>query len=41
MTLLINQDGIVYEKDLGKTTAQLAAAITDFNPNKTWKPVGL
>ncbi|MBV8552518.1 MAG: DUF2950 family protein, partial [Acidobacteriaceae bacterium] len=40
MTFTINQNGIVYEKDLGKTTDQLAAAMTEFNPDKTWKAVG-
>lgn len=41
MTFMINQDGVVYQKDLGKTTDQLAAAITEFNPDKSWRPVGL
>ena len=39
MTLMINQDGIVYEKDLGPQTADLAKAITEFDPDDTWKPV--
>jgi hypothetical protein len=39
MTLMINQDGTVYEKDLGAQTADLAKAITEFNPDDTWKPV--
>jgi len=39
MTFLINQSGVVYQKDLGKTTDEAAAAITEFNPDKTWKPV--
>ena len=39
MTFLINQDGVVFEKDLGKTTDQIAAALTEFNPDKTWTPV--
>jgi hypothetical protein len=39
MTLMINQDGTVYEKDLGAQTADLAKAITEFNPDATWKPV--
>lgn len=39
MTLMINQDGAVYEKDLGTQTVDLAKAITEFNPDDTWKPV--
>jgi hypothetical protein len=39
MTLIINQDGIVYQKDLGAQSADLAKAITEFNPDDTWKPV--
>jgi hypothetical protein len=39
MTLMINQDGIVYDKDLGPKTADLAKAITEFDPDDTWKPV--
>jgi hypothetical protein len=35
-TLIINQSGIVYEKDLGKDTVELAKAMTEFNPDKTW-----
>lgn len=38
-TLIVNHQGIVYEKDLGAQTATLARAITRFNPDKTWKPV--
>jgi hypothetical protein len=39
MTLMINQDGTVYEKDLGAQTAELAKAITEFDTDDTWKPV--
>jgi hypothetical protein len=39
MTLLVNQDGVVYQKDLGPNTASAAAAIKTFNPDKTWKKV--
>lgn len=38
-TFLINQLGTVYEKDLGKTTSDIAASMTEFNPDKSWKPV--
>jgi hypothetical protein len=35
----VNHDGVVYEKDLGKDTEKVAAAVTKFNPDKTWKKV--
>jgi hypothetical protein len=38
-TFIINQNGIVYEKNLGKDTANLAKAMTEFNPDKSWNPV--
>ena len=37
MTFLVNQDGVVYEKDLGPNTAAAAAKIARFNPDKSWK----
>ena len=39
MTLVINQAVVGYQKDLGKTTDEAAAAMTEFNPDNTWKPV--
>jgi hypothetical protein len=39
MTFIVNQDGIVYEKSLGQSTQSAAAAITRFNPDKTWTKV--
>jgi hypothetical protein len=39
MTLLVNHYGDVYQKDLGPKTATLAAAISDYNPDKTWSKV--
>jgi len=38
MTFIVNQDNIVYQKDLGAETANLAAAMTDFNPDDSWDP---
>jgi hypothetical protein len=35
-TFIINQDGVVYEKDLGKDTAAVAKTLNAFNPDKTW-----
>jgi hypothetical protein len=39
MTFIINQDGMLLQKDLGKATAETAAAMTEFNPDADWKPV--
>jgi Protein of unknown function (DUF2950) len=39
MTFIINQQGIVYQKDLGDQTSDLAPAITDYNPDSTWTKV--
>jgi len=41
MTFIINQNGLVYQKDLGTTTDQAAAAMTEFNPDKNWTVVEL
>jgi hypothetical protein len=38
-SFLVNQDGTVFEKDLGETTAEAAAAIDSFNPEEGWKAV--
>jgi hypothetical protein len=39
MTFIVNQQGRVYQKDLGEQTAELAKAMTEFNPDKSWTPV--
>jgi len=39
MTFIINQQGRVYEKNLGPSTAKLAAAMTEYNPDPSWKLV--
>ena len=38
MTFIVAQDGVVYEEDLGSDTKQLAAAMAEYNPDKTWQP---
>jgi hypothetical protein len=38
-TLMVNQSGAVYEKDLGATTGVLARQMTQFNPGKGWQKV--
>jgi len=37
-TFLVNQEGIVYQKDLGPNTENLAASIHEYNPDSSWKP---
>lgn len=38
-TFIVNQRGVVYEKDMGAATGTLAAQTTRFNPDKSWKAV--
>jgi hypothetical protein len=38
MTFLVGPEGIVYQKDLGEKTAELAKAMT-FDPDESWMPV--
>ena len=38
MTFIVGKDGIVYQKDLGEKTADVAAAISVYNPGDGWKP---
>lgn len=40
MTFQVNQQGIVYQEDLGPDTAALAARITAFAPDESWDPTG-
>ena len=39
MTFVVNLHGVIYEKDLGPKTADLAKAMTAINPDKTWRVV--
>lgn len=38
-TFMVSHDGVVYEKDLGVNTLDVAKGIELFNPDKTWTPV--
>jgi hypothetical protein len=38
-TFMVNQDGVVWQRDLGDDTAQLAAAIREFDPDAAWTPL--
>lgn len=39
MTLIVSHQGKVYQKDLGPKTAELAAKMTEYNPDSTWSLV--
>jgi hypothetical protein len=39
MTFLVNENGTIYQKDLGDKTADLAQQMTEYNPDKTWREV--
>jgi hypothetical protein len=41
MTFVVDQDGIVFQKDLGADTAVLAADIALFNPDTSWARIDL
>jgi len=36
MTFIINQDGVLLQKDLGKTTIETATAMNAFDPDPSW-----
>jgi hypothetical protein len=38
-SFLVNQQGILFEKDLGPDTEKLAAATTEYDPDDSWDPV--
>jgi hypothetical protein len=39
MTFMINQDGVVFQKDLGEDTARIVEQIQDFDPDGSWQPL--
>jgi hypothetical protein len=39
MTFMVNQSGVVYEKDLGSATLQAFREMQSFNPDKSWTPI--
>jgi len=38
-TFIVSNDGVVYERDLGPKTLELARRMDRFNPAKSWSPV--
>jgi len=39
MTFVVNQDGQIYQKDLGPQTAKIASEMMEYNPDNTWQAV--
>ena len=39
MSFIVDQDGVLYQKDLGPKTAELANALREYDPDKTWARV--
>jgi Protein of unknown function (DUF2950) len=39
MTFIVNHEGVVFQKDLGPPTAELAERMTAFNPDSSWTKV--
>ncbi|HEX4427110.1 MAG TPA: DUF2950 domain-containing protein [Terriglobales bacterium] len=37
MTFIVGQDGVVYEKDLGKKTEAAAKSMKEYNPSSSWQ----
>jgi len=37
MTFIVNEDGVVYQKDLGNKTEVLAKAMKEYNPDSSWQ----
>ena len=39
MTFMVSKDGVVYEKDLGSSSAATARAMRSFDPDASWTKV--
>jgi hypothetical protein len=39
MTFIVNQDGVVYQKDLGSDTESIASTMSQYNPDDSWDRV--
>jgi Protein of unknown function (DUF2950) len=37
MTFIVDESGIVYEKDLGADTTKIAESMTTYDPDSTWR----
>jgi hypothetical protein len=36
MTFVVNQDGVIYQTDLGPKTVEVGRKMTHFNPDPSW-----
>jgi hypothetical protein len=36
MTFIVNQDGKIYQQDLGAKTSQIAEGMKEYNPDTQW-----
>jgi hypothetical protein len=36
MTFIVNQDGKVYQQNLGEKTARIASRMKEYNPDSNW-----
>jgi len=41
MTFVVGEDDVIYQKDLGEKTTDVAAAMTEYNPSGWEKVVGV
>ena len=39
MSFVVNQNGVIYQKDLGEKTDDIAQQMTEYNPDASWKIV--
>lgn len=39
MTFIVNQSGVIYQKDLGKNSTRLATEMKSFDPDSSWEKV--
>jgi hypothetical protein len=39
MSFIVNQDGIVFEKDLGEETGKVIQSLNVYDPDASWDPV--
>jgi hypothetical protein len=39
MTFVVNQDGVVWQKDLGSDTSKLVGEMRQFDPDSSWTPI--
>ena len=38
MTFIVAEEGVVFQKDLGEGTREVAKAITAYDPDGSWEP---